>query len=184
MFKDLDIKFKNLPWALCTLAVAVLSILYFQINKDFFEGIFGVFSLSVSDVQGIIAFTVLFFVIIQLVSNSLVKPYVALNQKREELNTGRIQEANMFLEEAQKLEDAFHKKASVETRKALTQKAVILTEARRNAEDIIFQTENEVSSEVASAKERIDLRSKIMLNELVIKKQEFLGLIKEKILNP
>ena len=62
----------------------------------------------------------------------------------------------------------------------MTQKVVILTEARRNAEDIIFQTENEVSSEVASAKERIDLRSKIMLNELVVKKQEFLGLLKEK----
>ena len=184
MFKDLDIKFKNLPYALVILASAIFCILYFQVNKDFFEGIFKVFSLSVDDVQGIIAFTVLFSVIIRLVSNSLIKPYVSLNQKREELNIGRIEEANIFLEEAKKLEDAFYKKANEETRKALTQKAVILTEARRNAEDIIFQTENEVSSEVASAKERIDLRSKIMLNELVLKKQEFLGLLKEKILNP
>ena len=184
MFRDLDIKLKILPYAIIVFLGAVFCILYIQVNKEFFDGLFKFFSLSTDDVQGIIVFSIIFFLIVRLVSNSLVVPYVSLNQRREDLTVNKIKEANILLEEASVLEDDFYKKAHEAKRSAMTQKVVILTEARRNAEDIIFQTENEVSSEVASAKERIDLRSKIMLNELVVKKQEFLGLLKEKILNP
>ena len=184
MFRDLDIKLKTLPYAIIVFLGAVFTILDSQVNNEFFDGLFKFFSLSTDDVQGIIVFSIIFFLIVRLVSNSLVVPYVSLNERREDLTVNKIKEANILLEEASVLEDDFYKKAHEVKRSAMTQKVVILTEARRNAEDIIFQTENEVSSEVASAKERIDLRSKIMLNELVVKKQEFLGLLKEKILNP
>lgn len=183
MFKDLDFKLKNLPVLLIIFAIAIWSVLYIQVNKDFFEQLFKNFSLTSDDVQGIIAFSVIFFLLVRVVSNALVVPYVNLHKKREDLTISKIEDANRFLEEARVLEDKFYKKANEEKRSALTQKAIILTQARRQAEDIVFQTENEISFEIASAKERIDLKAKIMLNELVVKKQEFSDMLKDKILN-
>lgn len=179
---------KYILWAIAFLG-AIFCCLYIQVCKDdvvckaSLSKTFASFNLTLDDVQGIIAFILIFFVIVSLVSKVLVTPYVKLNTKREDLTINKINEANIFLQEASKLQDEFLKKANEEKRIALTQKAIILTEARREAENVIFQTENEISYEIASAKERIDLKTKIMLNELVLKKQEFSDALKEKVLN-
>ena len=109
MFRDLDIKLKTLPYAIIVFLGAVFCILYIQVNKEFFDGLFKFFSLSTDDVQGIIVFSIIFFLIVRLVSNSLVVPYVSLNQRREDLTVNKIKEANILLEEASVLEDDFYK---------------------------------------------------------------------------
>lgn len=183
MLKDFNFKLKGFFSFILILMGASFGIYYIGAHSDKFDAILKNFSINAEEVQGIVAFSIIFFLIVRLVSNSLVRPFVNLNEKREDATVNKIKKANELLEEASILEDEFYKKANEEKRHALTQKAIILTDARRKAEDVIFQTENEISAQVASAKERIDLRSKIMLNELVLKKQEFVDMIKDKVIN-
>ncbi len=167
---------------LVTILVCFLSV-YIEDNKEALEQVLKTFSLTPEIAKEVLIFAVLFYIIIGLVADYLVSPFFLLTQERQELTRKKQQKAYSLSQEIEKLSNEFQKHINEEKRSAMTQKAVILSKARSEAEDIIFKTENEISSEIAKAKSNIDTKANEYLQELQEMKSELSSQIKEKILN-
>ncbi len=182
MLKDFDFKIKELPILFFVVVIVFGSAYYVGAHQVELQPILRLFGLTALDVHGILVFSLIFFLMSRLISNVLITPFVNLTEKREALTIDKISQATQDLQKAKDLEDAFYQKANEIKREAFAQKAVILSDARANAEKIIFQTENEISADITKTKEAIDEKVKNLLVELSNKREELASSLKDKIL--
>ncbi len=182
MFKDFDFKIKDVVFLLVVALGICWGVYYVGMHQKELVPFFKVFDLTILDVQGILIFSLVFFLLVRLVSNTLVAPFLCLTEKREALTIDKIAQATKNLQMVEDLENVFTKRANEIRREAVGEKGIILSKARQDAEKVIFEAENEISSEISKSKDNIDVKVRNLLSELSEKKDDLASSLKDKIL--